>query len=183
MVSRPARFCPRCGGSLETTTFDGRERARCSTCEEIIWHNPVPCASVAVVDRSRPDPAVLCVERDVPPGVGEWTLPGGHMEIGEDPAVAAVRELEEETGVRLDPDALSLLEATAFPPRNDKHVVTIHYVADASEARGEPTAGSDARSARFWSPAAFDDTAETFRPIHEQRFREAVAGDEFSSSR
>jgi diadenosine hexaphosphate hydrolase (ATP-forming) len=30
---------------------------------------------------------------------GEWILPKGHIEPGEDPAVAALRELEEETGL------------------------------------------------------------------------------------
>lgn len=30
---------------------------------------------------------------------GKWTLPGGHLEAGEDPATGAVRELLEETGI------------------------------------------------------------------------------------
>ncbi|SIS11947.1 NUDIX domain-containing protein [Natronorubrum thiooxidans] len=175
MVSRPADYCPHCGESLETITFDGRERSRCPTCDDVVWHNPVPCASVAVVDRSRAEPAVLCVERAVPPGIGEWTLPGGHMEAGEEPAVAAVRELEEETGVAVDPDTLEILDATSMPPRNGKHVTTIHYVADWADAAGELLAGSDASAARFWSPATFDASGETFRPIHERRFRAAAA--------
>ena len=33
------------------------------------------------------------------PAAGEWTLPGGGLNFGEDPAVAAVRELAEETGL------------------------------------------------------------------------------------
>lgn len=174
MVSRPAEYCPDCGTRLETITFDGRERERCPACEDVVWHNPVPCASVAVVDRSGPDPAVLCVERAVPPGVGEWTLPGGHMEIGEEPATAAARELEEETGVSVDPDALEILSASTMAPRDGKHVMTVHYVADWADAAGEPTAGSDANAARFWSPAEFDASGETFRPVHEQRFRESA---------
>ncbi|SDJ37622.1 NUDIX hydrolase [Natronorubrum texcoconense] len=174
MVSRPAEFCPHCGTSLETTAFDGRERERCPTCGDVVWHNPVPCASVAVVDRSAEVPAVLCVERAVPPGVGEWTIPGGHMEVGESPETAAVRELEEETGVVVDPGALELLDATTMPPREDKHVLTVHYVADRADATGELAAGSDASAARFWSPAEFDASGETFRPIHEERFREAA---------
>ena len=175
MVSRPAEFCPDCGSPGETIAFDGRERERCPACERVIWHNPVPCATVAVVDSTGSDPAVLCVERGVPPGIGEWTLPGGHMEPGEEPHAAAARELEEETGVAVDPDALSLLDATSLPPRDDKHIVTIHYVVDRAETTGEPRPATDATAARFWTPAAFAASDETFRPIHEERFRAAAA--------
>ncbi|RQG89114.1 NUDIX domain-containing protein [Natrarchaeobius halalkaliphilus] len=171
MVSRPPQYCPRCGSPLETITFESRERKRCSPCGAVIWHNPVPCAGVAVVDRSRAEPAVLCVERGVPPGIGEWTLPGGHMEIDENPETTAARELEEETGVSVDPDALEILDATALPPQNGKHVTMIHYVVDRAHTEGEPAAGSDASAARFWTPAEFDTADEIFRPIHEDRFR------------
>jgi len=175
MVSRPPTFCPDCGSRLESTIADDRERMRCPRCEAIVWHNPVPCAGVAVVDRSRPDPAVLCVERGIPPGVGEWTIPGGHIETGEEPPEAAARELEEETGVAVDPSDLEILAASAMPPRAGKHVVTVHYVADWEDADGEPVAGSDATDARFWTPADFDASDETFRPVHYERFREAAA--------
>ena len=33
------------------------------------------------------------------PSVGQWTLPGGGIQFGEDPALAVHRELEEETGL------------------------------------------------------------------------------------
>jgi 8-oxo-dGTP pyrophosphatase MutT (NUDIX family) len=40
---------------------------------------------------------------DVPPaGIGRWTPPGGAREPGEDPRTTALREFEEETGVRLE---------------------------------------------------------------------------------
>ena len=32
------------------------------------------------------------------PGAGEWTLPGGGLDFGEDPADGAIREVREETG-------------------------------------------------------------------------------------
>lgn len=34
---------------------------------------------------------------------GRWTLPGGGVEFGEDPAAAVVREVSEETGLQVEP--------------------------------------------------------------------------------
>jgi 8-oxo-dGTP pyrophosphatase MutT (NUDIX family) len=36
------------------------------------------------------------------PDSGKWTMPGGGMEWGEEPAETAARELEEETGLRAE---------------------------------------------------------------------------------
>lgn len=38
--------------------------------------------------------------------VGRWTLPGGGIEFGEDPARAVVREVEEETGLQVTADGV-----------------------------------------------------------------------------
>jgi 8-oxo-dGTP diphosphatase len=67
-------------------------------------------AGVFVVDRRG---WLLLQERDEHPVIDpeRWGLPGGHLEEGEDPAEGAARELEEETGVRLDPAELRLWQA------------------------------------------------------------------------
>jgi 8-oxo-dGTP diphosphatase len=41
---------------------------------------------------------VLMVKRSDAPHKGLWTLPGGHLEFGEELEQAAVRETKEETG-------------------------------------------------------------------------------------
>ncbi|HMO96086.1 MAG TPA: NUDIX hydrolase, partial [Tepidiformaceae bacterium] len=51
------------------------------------------------------DGSILLQQRDddVPPaGIGRWTPPGGGREPGEDPRQTALREFEEETGIRLE---------------------------------------------------------------------------------
>ncbi|WP_432511555.1 NUDIX hydrolase [Kineococcus sp. SYSU DK001] len=52
---------------------------------------------------------VLLQLRDDVPGIpypGRWCLPGGHLEDGEEPAAAAVRELREEMSLDLPPSCL-----------------------------------------------------------------------------
>ncbi|QTL02946.1 NUDIX hydrolase [Aquabacter sp. L1I39] len=54
------------------------------------------CAALAVLRRGA---HLLLVRRANPPDAGRWGFPGGRMEWGETIAEAAVRELEEETGI------------------------------------------------------------------------------------
>lgn len=178
MVNYPPKFCPYCGTELGSTTFEGEPRRYCGECDRIVWHNPVPGAGVAVVERRTGENAVCCVERAIPPGVGEWTLPAGYIDAAreEGPAEAAARELEEETGLVVDPDALELYDATALPPREGLQVLSIQYIVDRAVTSGKPAAGSDAATARFLTPAEFDRLGERFRPVHEERFRTIAAG-------
>ncbi len=57
-------------------------------------------AAVILVDRRG---WVLLQERDEHPAIDpeKWSLCGGHLEPGEDYHVGALRELEEETGIRM----------------------------------------------------------------------------------
>src|SRR5262249_27253104 len=45
---------------------------------------------------------IVLLRRAIPPDQGIWHLPIGHLEFGEQPAAGALREAEEETGLKLD---------------------------------------------------------------------------------
>ena len=49
---------------------------------------------------------VLLVKRAFPPNKGKWAFPGGLIELGESAQEAAVREIREETGLRIRVEGL-----------------------------------------------------------------------------
>lgn len=93
-------------------------------------------------------PHVLLVRRGWPPFEGDWALPGGMVEPGEEVFDAAFRELVEETGVVLPEKALPLFVGTYTTPGRDprgRYVTQAWAVAlDWLDGTPEATAGDDA---------------------------------------
>ena len=89
-------YCPYCGALTVKKHIEGRHRIHCETCERTHYQNPVPASALVVVDGND---NLLLVKRNVEPKTGMWCLPGGFMEIGEQPEECALRELMEETSL------------------------------------------------------------------------------------
>jgi len=83
---------------------------------------PVLAASIAVFR----DGAVLLIQRAKPPAAGLYSLPGGRVERGETMAAAALRELEEETG--LVAEMLGFVDHVEHIERDAAGHVTAHAV-------------------------------------------------------
>lgn len=59
---------------------------------------------------------LLCRIRAPYPDAGRWTLPGGGLEWGEDPARGVLRELQEETGLAGTLGEVAAVFSRTYPP-------------------------------------------------------------------
>ena len=104
------------------------------------------------------DDHILLIKRATAPRLGEWSIPGGKVELGETTRQAAIREVREETSVEITLD--SLLDVVDFFNYNDDGALQTQYcLVDymAQWASGEPIAGDDAAEAKWFTRAQIDD--------------------------
>ena len=109
---------------------------------------PVVGVGGAVVRGGR----VLLIRRGKEPLYGRWVVPGGTVELGETLVQALVRELEEETGLRVEPlEVLTVFDRI----ERDGETVVCHFVIVDYLCRwlsGEARAASDALDVAWASP-------------------------------
>ena len=96
---------------------------------------------------------VALVKRAHPPIQGQWSIPGGVLEVGELVREAAIREAQEETGLIIEPG--ELLGVFDRVLRDADKRVQYHYVLIDFLCRrigGELLAASDAAEVRWFTP-------------------------------
>lgn len=95
---------------------------------------------------------VMLIERDLEPFAGHWAVPGGFVRRGETLEAAAMRELQEETGIT---DVFLEQLYTFGAPKRDPRgwIVSVAYYALVSPEKHPVQAATDARAAR-WFPVA-----------------------------
>jgi 8-oxo-dGTP diphosphatase len=107
--------------------------------------HPIVGVGGIVVDRGR----VLLIRRGREPLKGEWSIPGGMVELGEDLRRSVRREVKEETGIRVKP--LAVLEVFDRIVR-ERERIRFHYVIVDFACRrigGRLLSSSDALDARW----------------------------------
>ncbi len=113
---------------------------------------------------------VLLIRRAQEPGRGQLALPGGFVDIDEELKAAALRELEEETGVQgVDLHQLAAYGAPDRDPRG--RTVSVTYVGEVTAdeaAQLTVRAGDDAAEAAWWSVSDIlaDDAGEALAFDH-----------------
>jgi 8-oxo-dGTP diphosphatase len=103
-----------------------------------------PLLAVDIVIR-RKDETVVLIKRLNPPFKDHFAIPGGFVEYGETVGQAAVREAEEETGLKVG--NLRLVGVYSDPARDPRgHVISVTFLA--KELGGKLKASTDAKEVR-----------------------------------
>ncbi len=126
---------------------------QCPHCKaEIGGHrNPTPTVDIIIEIGDR----IVLIERKNPPY--GWALPGGFVDYGESYETAALREAEEETGLRVM--GLRQFHTYSAPDRDPRgHTASTVFIGTSD---GSPRAGDDAARAELFGqetlpPLAFD---------------------------
>lgn len=119
---------------------------------------PIVGVGAVIVDEGK----VLLVKRKYEPLKGQWSLPGGMVEIGETLETALAREMLEETGLRVDVGPV--IEVFDRIMRDEQHRVRYHFVLIdylCWPTGGLLQAGSDVEEAIWAEPAALGGYALT----------------------
>lgn len=138
-------FCHFCGSRLTDKVIEGLTRLYCTNCNRPIYENPIPATAAVVINVNG---EVLLVKRNVEPKAGQWCLPGGFVELFEDPEDGCLRELKEETGFDGEIDYWAgnvLSESPVY-----KSVIVMGY--RIKNFHGYLKPGDDCDSAAFFKP-------------------------------
>ena len=114
------------------------------------YPRPAVTADIVVIKTIDKQSSVLFIERKHPPFEGMWALPGGFLDMDETLEDAALRELQEETGIT----GIELEQFHTFSKvdRDPRHrTITTVFIGYADENTASPEAGDDAANAQ-WFP-------------------------------
>lgn len=89
------KHCPKCGGEFVVNNFKSK---KCKECGFVYYFNP-SSATVAIILNDRNE--LLVSVRAKEPAKGTFDLPGGFVDMGETAEEGVIREVEEETSLKV----------------------------------------------------------------------------------
>ena len=155
------RYCPVCGADLQSVKVRAHEPMRlvCAACHFVFYLDP-KLAALSVVEM---DGEIVILKRGIEPQRGKWVLPGGFVDRGEEVKAAAIRETEEECGVRTR--IKDLLGVYSYP---GVMVVIVAYIA--AHVSGNLIVGDETDAVRLirpteipWDELAFQSTIDALK--------------------
>lgn len=117
---------------------------------EYTYKYPRPAVTAdCVVITNEPQPKVLLIQRGAEPFKGAWAFPGGFMNMDETTEQCAIRELEEETGLKVT--KLNQIGAYSKVDRDPRgRTITVAYLAIIDST--ENVIGQDDAAKAEWFP-------------------------------
>ncbi|HLJ68777.1 MAG TPA: NUDIX hydrolase N-terminal domain-containing protein [Chloroflexota bacterium] len=101
-----------------------------------------------------------------------WAMPGGMLEVGESPAEGACREVHEETGIEVEPLALSgIYDSRKLRSRTGMHLYLLTFLCRPRDARPEPVITNETLDVRWFGA----DELPPLSPGHDRRVPDAFA--------
>ena len=117
--------------------------------------------------------SILLIQRKYSPFQETWALPGGFVEYGEKTEDALIREMSEETGLKIK--ICTLLGVYSDPHRDPRgHTVTVVYLIE--RVGGVVNAGDDAMGAKFFKTNELPDLAFDHANIIKDAFQRISHG-------
>ncbi len=152
------RFCPRCGGGLESRKLKSNEPDRlvCGKCSFIFYLDPKVVAGAIFCVENK----VVLLRRGIEPAMGKWVFPGGYVDRGESVGDAAIRETKEESD--MDVRLGALVGVYSYPHVRDVIVVyTAEVLGGELKALDESTEAKTFNISELpWEGLAFPSTRE-----------------------
>lgn len=122
------------------------------------WETPFPSIFVTVDALVYQSGSILLIKRKNNPGKGLWAMPGGYINVKETILESTLRELKEETQIKLQPEVLerNIIEAKIFdnPERSLRGRIITHVSLiklDDTKPLPKVTGADDAEEAK-WVP-------------------------------
>lgn len=109
---------------------------------------PVPTLAVGGIVFNN-QKQILLIQRNQPPAMGFWSIPGGKLEAGESLAEACQREIKEETG--LDTGVKNIVAVVERRVEGFHYVIIDYLALLVDEGNSQPIAQSDVSEARWVS--------------------------------
>jgi len=162
------RFCPACGGALETRSLKAGDPDRlvCGRCGFVFYLDPKVAVGTIIETSGE---SIVLVRRAIEPGYGLWVFPGGYVDRGEEVHAAAIREAREECGLDIRIDRL--VNVYSYPGAAP---VIIVYAATA--LGGHLCSDDECLEARVftreaipWDELAFRSTSEALGDYYKRR--------------
>jgi len=110
-------------------------------------------------------------------GEGTWSFPGGHLDFGEDPETACIREAMEETGLEISNVQVYQPQPYAHThfPETRKQYVTLYFTAECSADAEPQTMEPDKCESWGWFDKAALPTP-LFEPIAQSGVTDTLKG-------